>query len=159
MPCTIWYSLTEVRTCQYLPVRRVRTYLGIAHGSTYCLVPICGFSYGLVSTSIGTGSYQYIPSCTTFNQVVPLAPVLKAWFFFGSANALCAKTGGSNINMRLSKLDCMEISSIKGLSCITSENQHVSMLLWCRAEKIWGKKKFNPKSTGMWKSKPSEDKW
>ena len=81
------------------------------------------------------------------------------WFFFGSANALCAKTGGSNMDIRLSKLDCMEISSVNGLSCITSENQHVSPLLWCRTEKIWGKRTFNPKSTGMWKSKPSEDTW
>ncbi len=50
----------------------VRSDLGITvtYGSTYCLVPICGFLYagGLVSTSVRTGSYQYIPPCTTLYQ-------------------------------------------------------------------------------------------
>ena len=57
--------MVQVSTYQYMPVR---TDLGITDVSTYCLVPICGFLYGLVSTSVRTGSYQYIPSCTTLYQ-------------------------------------------------------------------------------------------
>jgi hypothetical protein len=57
--------MVQVSTCQYMPVR---TDLGITDVSTYCLVPICGFLYGLVSTSVRTGSYQYIPPCTTLYQ-------------------------------------------------------------------------------------------
>ena len=52
-------------TCQYKPVH---TDPGITDVGTYCLVPICGFLYGLVSTSVRTGSYQYIPPCTTLYQ-------------------------------------------------------------------------------------------
>ena len=69
------------------------------------------------------------------------------------------ETGGGNIYIRVSKLDCMDFSSVNGLSCITSENQLVSTLLQCRTEKIWGKRTLDPKSMGMWKSEPSEDKW
>ena len=64
-PCTALYHMVQVSTYQYMPVR---TDLGITDVSTYCLVPICGFLYGLVSTSVRTGSYQYIPSCTTLYQ-------------------------------------------------------------------------------------------
>ncbi len=63
--------MVQVSTYQYMPLA-VRTDLGITDVSTYCLqvVPICGFLYGLVSTSVrtSTGSYQYIPSCTTLYQ-------------------------------------------------------------------------------------------
>ncbi len=79
-------------------------------------------------------------------------------FFWGSAKCALRETGGGNIDILVSKLDGMDFSSVNGLSCITSENQFVSMLLWCKTEKIWGKRALDPKSTGMWKSKSNEDK-
>ena len=56
--------------------------------------------------------------------------------FFGSAKCVLCETGGGNIDIQVSKLDFMDFSSVNGLSCITSENQLVSMLLQCTTEKI-----------------------
>ncbi len=38
-------------------------------------------------------------------------------------------TGGGNIEILVSKLDCMNFSFVNGLSCVISENQLVSILL------------------------------
>ncbi len=67
----------------------------------------------------------------------PLGPVkirLKsktsnATSFFGERKCALRETGGVSIDIRVSKLDGMDFSSVNGLSCITSENQLVSMLL------------------------------
>jgi hypothetical protein len=75
-PYTTLYQLVHASTCQYMPGH---TNLGITYGSTYCLVPIWGFLYGLVSTSIRTGSYQYIPSCTTLYQGYRVPDVWWHW--------------------------------------------------------------------------------
>ncbi len=83
--------------------------------------------------------------------------VLICLFF--SANALWAETGGGNIDLQVSMLDCMDFSSVNWFLCIESENQLFSILFGCRTEKIWGKEILNSKSTDTWKSKSSEDKW
>jgi hypothetical protein len=54
------------------------------------------------------------------------------------------------MDTRESELDSMDFSCVNGLSCIVSENQLVSMLLWCRTKKLWGKQALHPKSTGSW---------
>ncbi len=58
------------------------------------------------------------------------------------------ETGGGSIDVLVSKLDGMDFSSVNGLTCITSENQLVFMLLRCRTEKLSGKRTFNPKIYG-----------
>jgi hypothetical protein len=63
-PCTTLYHLVPSGTGQCMPVHAVRTDLGLTNGSKYCLVPICGFLYGLVSTSVRTGTYHLVPLCT-----------------------------------------------------------------------------------------------
>ena len=62
------------------------------------------------------------------------------------------------MDTQVSELDRMDFSCVNGLSCIVSENQLVSMLLWCRTKKLWGKQALNPKSTGSWKLKSIYDK-
>jgi hypothetical protein len=56
-----------------------------------------------------------------------------------------------------SNMECMDFSSVNGLSCIVSKNQLVSMLLWWRTEKSWRKRTLNPKSIGSWKLKSFDD--
>ncbi len=57
-----------------------------------------------------------------------------SFFWGGGANALWSKTGGGNICILVSNLECMDFSSAKGLLYIGSENQLVSALLRCRTE-------------------------
>ena len=88
-------------------------------------------------------------------------PDLEFWFkvFYSSANALCMKSVGGNINKQVSVLDCMDFSifsSLNGFSCLISENQLIFTLLRCRKEKIWEKRSLNPKSTWTWQL---EIKW
>ena len=49
--------------------------------------------------------------------------------FFKSADALLREIERSNVDTRVSELDCMDFSSVNGFACIISENQLVSMLL------------------------------
>ena len=65
--------------------------------------------------------------------------------FLGIAKSALRETGGGNINILVSKLDFIEIFSVNGFSCITSENQLLSMLLLCRTEKIWRKRTLESK--------------
>ncbi len=62
------------------------------------------------------------------------------------------------MDTRVCELDCIDFSYMNGLSCIISENQLVSLLLWCRTKKLWGKPTLNPKSTGCRKLKSIDDK-
>ncbi len=78
--------------------------------------------------------------------------------FLERANALWAETGGGNIDLQVSMLDCMDFSSINWFSCIESEHWLVSILIWCSTEKKWGKETLKPESTNTWKLKLSEDK-
>jgi hypothetical protein len=78
--------------------------------------------------------------------------------FFYSANALLRQNEMSNMDTQVSELDCMDFSSLNGLSCIVSANQLVSMWIWCSTENLWGKRTLNPKSKGSWKSKSIDDK-
>ncbi len=48
---------------------------------------------------------------------------------FVSADALCNETGGGNIVILVSKLDCMDLSSVIGLPCIISEKLRTSLFL------------------------------
>ncbi len=72
-PCTAMYLLVPPCTVQvqgstYWYVL-VCTAIGITYVGTYWYVPFWGFSDGLVSSKVRTGSYQYIPTCTALYQV------------------------------------------------------------------------------------------
>ena len=56
--------------------------------------------------------------------------------FFGERKGALRETGRGNIDLRESKLDSLDFSSVNGLSCITGENKLVYMLVRCRSEKI-----------------------
>jgi hypothetical protein len=71
--------------------------------------------------------------------------------FLVSANALLAETGGGNINLQVSMLDCMDFYSFNWLSCIKSENQLVSIF----SNGIIFKWKYWWKSVAHWACLPS----
>ncbi len=69
-PCTtiyhhigVAYNIMQVQGSTYW-YKQVSTIIGITYVSTYWYVPFWGFSYLLVSTSVRTCAYWYIPPCT-----------------------------------------------------------------------------------------------
>ncbi len=72
--------------------------------------------------------------------------------FFRVQNALCGKTGETIIGLRVSKQDGM-ISSLSPICLsLVRVNPPIPTQLWCRNQKIWGKRISSLKSTGKWKS-------
>ena len=72
--------------------------------------------------------------------------------FFRAQNALCGKTGGAIIGLRVSKQDGMVFSSSPTCLSFVRVNPPIPTHFWCRNQKIWGKRIPSLKSTWMWKS-------
>ncbi len=75
--------------------------------------------------------------------------------FFRAQNALCSKTGGTIIGLRVSKQDGMVFSSSPTwrLLSLVKANQSIPTQFWCRSQKIWGKRISSLETKGKWKSR------
>ncbi len=74
------------------------------------------------------------------------------YVFFRAQNALCCKTGGAIVGLRVSKQGGMIFSSSPTCLSLVRVNPPIPTRFWCRNQKIWGKRISSLKSTGKWKS-------
>ncbi len=85
-----------------------------------------------------TGTYRHVLPCTRCTGF--------------QMNALCGKTGGAIIGLRVSKQDGMVFPSSPTCLSFVRVNPPIPTQFWSRNQKILGKRIPSLKSTWMWKS-------